>query len=106
MNVGRQDLTAHVDLTAVEQAAAASGLDHLGTTTQAAFLAGLGAGELLAGFQGDPGTTLEAYLEARSALVRMLDPGVSGRFAVMAFGRGLPAEPPLAGLSYRLPGRP
>ena len=33
--VGRQDLTAHVDTTAVERAAATAGLDHLATTTQA-----------------------------------------------------------------------
>jgi SAM-dependent MidA family methyltransferase len=104
-NVGRQDLTAHVDLTAVVRAAAAAGLAHLGTTTQAAFLAGLGAGDLLAGLQGDPATTVEAYLEARSALFRMLDPRVTGGFAVLAFGRDVPAGPQLAGLAYRLPGR-
>jgi SAM-dependent MidA family methyltransferase len=97
-NVGRQDLTAHVDLTAVERAAAASGLDHLGTTTQAAFLAGLGAGEMLVQLQAHPGTTLQGYLDARSALVRMLDPGVSGRFAVMLFGRNMARTPPLTGL--------
>ena len=105
-NVGRQDLTAHVDLTAVERAAGAAGLDHLGTTTQAAFLAGLGIGELLVALQADPATTLQGYLEARSAVVRMLDPGVTGKFAVMAFGKGLPAGPPLAGLAYRAPARP
>ena len=42
VHVGRQDLTAHVDLTAVERAAADAGLDHLGTTTQAEYLVGLG----------------------------------------------------------------
>jgi SAM-dependent MidA family methyltransferase len=105
VNVGRQDLTAHVDLTAAALAATAAGLTHLGTTTQAGFLAGLGAGELLAGFQADPATTLQAYLDARSALFRMLDPGVTGAFAVMAFGRGLPADPPLAGFAFRPPVR-
>lgn len=104
-NVGRQDLTAHVDLTAVVGAATRAGLVHLGTTTQAAFLAGLRAGELLAGLQEDPATTIEAYLEARAALFRMLDPRVTGGFAVLAFGRDVPAEPPLAGLAYHLPGR-
>jgi len=104
-NVGRQDLTAHVDLTAVERAATAAGLTHLGTTTQAAFLAGLGAGELLTALQQDPATTLQAYLDARSALFRMLDPQVTGRFAVILFGRDLPGEPRLAGLAFRLPGR-
>jgi SAM-dependent MidA family methyltransferase len=101
-NVGRQDLTAHVDLTALERAAAAAGLTHLGTTSQAEFLAGLGAGDLLVELQGDAATTVPSYLEARSAVARMLDPAVAGRFAVVALGREVPAEPPLRGLAFRL----
>ena len=96
--IGRQDLTAHVDVTAAERAAAAAGLVHLGTTTQAAFLDGLGAGEILVGYQSGPGATLQAYLEARAALVRMIDPAAMGRFRVMPFGRGLPAGTLLRGL--------
>ena len=105
-NIGRQDLTAHVDLTAVERAATLAGLDHLGTTTQAEFLAGLGTAELLVALQADERTDLGGYLEARSALVRLLDPTATGRFAVMLFGRGLAtAEPELRGLSFRMPSR-
>jgi SAM-dependent MidA family methyltransferase len=96
--VGRQDLTAHVDVTAVEKAAAAAGLIHLATTTQARFLEGLGAGEILVGYQQGPAATLQGYLEARASLVRMIDPAAMGRFRVMAFGRGLPADAPLRGL--------
>ena len=96
--IGRQDLTAHVDLTAVERAAVAAGLEPLGQTTQARFLDGLGAGELLVALQTDPSTTLESYLEARSALLRMLDPRATGAFTVLAFGRGLPAGSHLRGL--------
>jgi SAM-dependent MidA family methyltransferase len=95
--IGRQDLTAHVDLTAVERAAARAGLEPLGRTSQARFLADLGAGELLVALQSDPGTTLPAYLEAKSALVRMLDPRATGGFAVLGFGRGLPPGAPLRG---------
>ncbi len=102
VNVGRQDLTAHVDLTALEHAAQAAGLGHLGTTTQAEFLTGLGAGELLVGLQTDPQTELAAYLEARSALFRMLDPGATGRFSTAIFGRAMPFDEPLAGLSFRV----
>jgi SAM-dependent MidA family methyltransferase len=102
IHVGRQDLTAHVDVTAVERAAAAAGLTHLGTTTQAEFLVGLGTQDLLQAIQADPATTLEDYLEVRSALVRLLDPAAMGRFRVMAFGRGWPAGAGLAGLAYRL----
>ena len=53
--------------------------------------------------QADPATTLEGYLAVRSALIRLLDPSAMGRFRVMAFGRGWPADgPPLRGLGYRL----
>ena len=102
LHVGRQDLTAHVDVSAVERAANAAGLTHLGTTTQAEFLVGLGTEDLLQAIQADPATTMEDYLAVRSALVRLLDPAAMGRFRVMAFGRGWPDGPPLAGLAYRL----
>ena len=52
---------------------------------------------------------MEAYLAVRSALIRLLDPAAMGRFRVMAFGRGWPDGPPLAGLAYRgsrAPARP
>ncbi len=101
-HVGRQDLTAHVDVTAVERAAEAAGLSHLGTTTQAEFLVGLGVGGLLQAIQADPATTLEDYLALRSSLMRLLDPGAMGRFRVMGFGRGWPDGPPPAGFAYRL----
>jgi SAM-dependent MidA family methyltransferase len=103
--VGRQDLTAHVDLTALASAARAAGLEELGSTTQGEFLASLGAGELLLGVQSDPSTDMPAYLEARAAFVRMLDPGATGRFAVSFFGRALPDTPPLSGLSIHMPPR-
>lgn len=100
-HLGTQDLTTHVDLTAVERAAVAAGLTPLGLTTQAELLVALGVGELLGTFEATAGTDLQAALEARSALKRMLDPRVTGRFAVLAFGRGLAAEPPLRGFSGR-----
>jgi len=96
--IGHQDLTAHVDVTAVERAAVAAGLDLLGTTNQTDFLARLGIGDLLVAEQTRPGADLQAYLETRSALVRMIDPGSMGRFRVLVFGRGLAPE------AARLPG--
>ena len=96
--IGRQDLTAHVDLTAVERAAVAAGLEPIGRTTQAQLLADVGAGELLVALQTNPASTLESYTAARSALMRMLDPRATGAFAVLAFGRGLSAESRLRGL--------
>ena len=99
VHVGRQDLTAHVDVTAVERAAIAAGLTHLGTTTQAELLVALGTEELLRAIQTDPATTMEDYLVLRSALVRLLDPSAMGRFRVMAFGRGWPEGVRLAGFA-------
>ena len=101
-NVGRQDLTAHVDLTAVERAAERAGLDRLGVTSQAEFLVGLGIGELLSAIQTDPSTSLETYLGLRSSVVRLLDPAATGRFAVMAFGRGVAPDMQLRGFGFRL----
>jgi SAM-dependent MidA family methyltransferase len=108
-HVGRQDLTAHVDVTAVERAAAAAGLATIGITTQAEALMGLGVEARLQAIQADPATTFEDYTLVRSALMRLLDPAAMGRFRLMAFGRDWPAsgpsEPPLGLFAFRLPAR-
>jgi SAM-dependent MidA family methyltransferase len=108
-HVARQDLTAHVDVTAVEGALLDVGLEHLGTTTQSELLMALGVEERLRAVQSDPTTTMEAYLELRSSLVRLLDPAAMGRFRVIVGARDWPSggrhalvnEPPLAGLPAR-----
>ncbi|HJP89588.1 MAG TPA: SAM-dependent methyltransferase [Candidatus Limnocylindrales bacterium] len=97
--IGRQDLTAHVDLTAVERAATAAGMRPAGRTTQGPFLADLGAGELLVGMQTASDTTFERYATARAALMRMLDPRATGAFAVRAFERGMPRNAQLPGFA-------
>ncbi len=103
--VGRQDLTAHVDFTALERAARDHGLDVLGSTTQAEFLAGSGGDAILDAIRSDPATTTEDWLAVRSALGRLLDPRAMGRFRVLVLGSGLAVDPPLRGLAYRV-GRP
>jgi SAM-dependent MidA family methyltransferase len=95
--IGLQDITAHVDLTALDRGARAGGLEPLGATTQARFLAALGLAELLSEMGRDPSTAAQNYLLARSAVARYLDPRQLGGFAVRAFGRGIAAEPPLVG---------
>jgi SAM-dependent MidA family methyltransferase len=101
--VGRQDLTAHVDFSALERSAAANGLTPLGLTSQAEFLVGVGTDELLGAIRSDPGTTMEEWLAVRSSMGRLLDPRAMGGFRVCLIGRGIPADPPLAGLGYHLP---
>jgi SAM-dependent MidA family methyltransferase len=89
---GDRDITAHVDATALERAAAASGLEVLGRTSQAAFLLACGLEEVFGGLRADPSLTPERYLALRSAVRRLLDPRLLGGFFVLALGRALPPE--------------
>ena len=100
-HVGRQDLTATVDLAAVRAAASRAGLAPLGETSQAELLAAVGTSELVDAWLRRPGAALQDALLLRSALARLMDTRGMGGFRVLAFGRGLPpglALPGLAGL--------
>ncbi len=97
-HVGRQDLTATVDLAAVRAAAARAGLEPLGETTQAELLAAVGSGALVDTFLRRPGATLQDALALRSALVRLMDTSGMGGFRVLVLGRGLPPGTGLDGL--------
>jgi SAM-dependent MidA family methyltransferase len=85
--VGLSDLTAHVDITALERAAADAGLVPIGSTTQGPFLARLGLGELLAELGRRPDTEPQTYMEARASVARLLDPRQLGGFRVLAWDR-------------------
>jgi len=68
-HVGRQDLTATVDLAAVRIAAGRAGLEPLGETTQAELLAAVGSGALLGSYLQRPGASLKTRWRcARRAL--------------------------------------
>jgi SAM-dependent MidA family methyltransferase len=97
LRVGRQDLTTHVDFTALERAGVDAGLTPAGLTTQAEFLAALGLGELLVAMQQEPDLTMEQYLAAQAAVLRLIDPGGLGRFRVLAMARDAVTDPPLRG---------
>ncbi len=101
-HVGRQDLTAHVDFTALARALEGRGWRTLGLTSQAEFLVGSGAAEVAEALRREPGVTVEGLLALRSALARMLDPRATGGFRVLVAGRGLPEGAGLNGLGYRL----
>ena len=100
--VGRMDLTAHVDLTALDRAAAHAGLEPAGATTQAEFVAGLGLGDMLRALGEDPAMGHQPYADARASVARLLDPRHLGGFAVRAWARDAPVDPPLAGFAFRL----
>ena len=100
--VGRQDLTAHVDFTAVEGALQTTGWQTLGVTTQAEFLTGSGLGELLQARQVDPDLSAPDYLALRASVMRLLDPAALGAFRVLVAARGVRPDTTLSGLAYRL----
>ncbi len=98
-HVGQQDLTAHVDFSAMRRAGEREGLVFAGQTNQGAFLASLGMGDLLVELGKDPETTLEEYLAAQAAILRLIDPGGMGRFGVLMMARDAPVTPPLRGFA-------
>jgi SAM-dependent MidA family methyltransferase len=102
-HVGRQDLTATVDLAAVRAAAAHAGLQPVGETTQAELVATLGTGKLTQAWLRRPGASLQDALDLRSALARLLDPRGMGGFRVLVFGKGLSGETRLEGLRRLAP---
>lgn len=102
VRIGRQDLTAHVDFTALEAAGRSAGLVPAGLTTQGALLSSLGLGELLVALQTDPGTTPASYYAAQAAVMRLIEPGGIGRFRVLLMARDAPVDPPLRGMRMTL----
>ena len=90
---GLQDITAHVDFTAMAVAAQDGGLDVLGYMSQAAFLIGAGIGDLL--LRTDP-QDASAYLPQANALHKLLSPAEMGElFKVLVVGKGLALPPAL-----------
>jgi SAM-dependent MidA family methyltransferase len=99
---GLQDITAHVDFSAMARAAIDGGLDLLGYTGQAAFLLDAGIGELL--LRTSPDDPLR-YLPQANALQKLVSPAEMGElFKVLAVGKGveLPARFARNDRSHRL----
>ncbi len=91
---GLQDITAHVDFTAMALAAQDAGAEVLAYMSQAAFLLGCGIGDLL--LRTDPADA-QAYLPQANALQKLLSPAEMGElFKVLVVGRGVTLPAPLA----------
>jgi len=88
--VGLQDITAHVDFTALAQSALDAGLDVMGYTSQAQFLLATGIGEMAA--EVDSNDTA-AYLALTQQIKKLTLPNEMGElFKILAIGRELPAN--------------
>ncbi len=87
---GLQDITVHVDFSAVAQAAAGAGLDLLGFTSQAALLFNLGLVERLQRIPMEPAAD---YLRQTQGVKRLISEAEMGElFKAIAFGRGMPGD--------------
>jgi len=85
---GLQDITAHVDFTAMARAAEQADAEVLGFTTQAYFLISCGLAVMVS--TADPTMTL-SRLQASSAVRRLIAPQDMGElFKVLAIGKGFP----------------
>ncbi len=102
VNPGTCDITAHVDLTLVRDAAEGAGARTLGVLDQTYFLLGLGAIERFDHQFSETGAGSVDVLRRRLALKSLLVPGGLGStHKVLIFGKGV-GTPVLAGCSYRI----
>jgi len=91
---GLQDITAHVDFTAMALAAQDAGLDVLAFMPQAAFLLAAGIGDLL--LETDPQDALR-YLPQSKAVQKLVSPAEMGElFKVLIVGKEVQMSPAIA----------
>ena len=95
--VGLQDITAHVDFSAIAEAGTEAGLALLGYTSQAAFLLGNGLEQIMAA--SDP-NKVRAHLALTRQIKKLTLPHEMGELhKAIAFGRGVPE--PLPGFTLQ-----
>ena len=108
VNIGRQDITAHVDFTALERWGELCGLEKVGFVKQEFFLMALGLGSRMASLSSIDARNPQAIhqvLQRREALHQLISPMGLGGFGVLVQTKGLTAEEkgrPLKGLSMPL----
>ncbi|MGD1921721.1 MAG: class I SAM-dependent methyltransferase [Pleurocapsa sp.] len=90
-NLGYQDITAHVDFTALERQGERWGLETLGYTQQGLFLMALGIGDRLNELSSGKFDINEIF-QRRDALHQLIDPTGLGGFGVLIQGKNLNAS--------------
>ncbi|MBF2067728.1 MAG: class I SAM-dependent methyltransferase [Calothrix sp. C42_A2020_038] len=101
MFVGKQDITTHVNFTALERWGEKHGLVRVGFTQQSLFLMALGLGERIAALSTSE-LSVSDMLRRRDSLHQLLDPMGLGDFGVLVQSKGLTstqATQPLKGLT-------
>jgi SAM-dependent MidA family methyltransferase len=96
-NIGHQDITAHVDFTALERQGEQYGLRTVGFTQQGLFLMALGLGDRLAALSDSTATEAQSIndiLRRREALHSLMNPMGLGNFGVLIQSKGLENDQP------------
>ncbi|MEA5579403.1 class I SAM-dependent methyltransferase [Anabaena sp. UHCC 0451] len=88
INIGQQDITAHVDFTALERWGKSCGLNQVGWTQQGLFLMALGLGERIAALSYQQ-QSISQMLNRREALHQLISPEGLGNFGVLVQSKGL-----------------
>jgi SAM-dependent MidA family methyltransferase len=86
---GLQDITTHVDFTAMADAALAGGLDVMGFTSQARFLINAGLADVIEHAQRDTAQAREGYAGLAGVQQLISEAEMGELFKVLALGRGL-----------------
>jgi SAM-dependent MidA family methyltransferase len=101
INIGNQDITAHVDFTAIQKQGELLGLQTVGFIEQGMFLMALGLGDRIAAISNRSGD-IQSLLRHRQSLHQLIDPMGLGKFGVLIQSLGLSSkeqERSLMGLS-------
>ena len=88
VNLGYQDITAHVDFTALEKQGELCGLEKIGFTQQGMFLMALGLGDRLKELSNGK-YDIQQVFRRRDALHQLIDPTGLGGFGVLIQGKKL-----------------
>ncbi len=91
VNLGQQDITAHVDFTSLENQGKLCNLETIGFTKQGMFLMALGIGDRLKELSSGKYNVME-ILQRRDALHQLIDPLGLGGFGVLIQGKNLTKE--------------
>lgn len=91
INIGNQDITAHVNFTTLEKQGELSGLAKIGSTQQCLFLMALGLGDRISALSTKDAEVLDigTFLKRRDALHQLIDPMGLGGFEVLLQCKGL-----------------
>ena len=103
LNIGRQDITTHVNFTALQLYGKDWGIDGVGFTQQALFLMALGLGDRISALSQPSNYSISEILQRRECLHSLIDPMGLGNFGVLLQSKGLSLSQqqiPLKGFSF------